>query len=136
MLSRPLSQSYTQRCLTALRKFAQPNDGIVALCPTYDPTASCGLCQRPAIYRCFPIQNTRTGAVLMLGVECIQAYRVLARKLRRGKENYRDPGTIAVILKRYWSRGELTEEQMLDFMTAGRVAVSAGKQGNRLRPEK
>jgi hypothetical protein len=104
-----------------MREFAQPGDGIVALCPRYDPSAACGLCQRAAIYRCFPIQNTRTGALLMLGVECVQAYRALARKLRRGKENYRDPGTIPTIVKRYWSRGALTEEQVQDLLSAGRV---------------
>src|ERR1044071_8758859 len=92
MLSRPLSPSYTQRCLTAIRAFAQPGDAVISLCPKYDPTASCGLCLRPAIYRCFPIQNVRTEAVMLLGVECIQAYRVLAKKLRRGQENYQDPG--------------------------------------------
>src|SRR5262245_11622316 len=101
MLSRPLSLSYTQRCLTAIPTFAQPGDSVVALCPRYDPTASCGLCLRPAIYRCFPIQNVQTGAVMILGVECIQAYRVLAKRLRRGREHYRDPGTIPAILKRY-----------------------------------
>jgi len=121
MLSRPLSPAYTRRCLTAMRMFAQPGDGIVALCPCYDPTAACGLCQRPAIYRCFPIQNTRTGTVLVLGVECIQAYRLLAKKLRRGRENYRDPGTIPAIVKRYGNRGALTETQVLDFLVAGRV---------------
>ncbi len=73
---------------------------------------------------------------MTLGIECIQAYRALARKLRRGKENYRDPGTIATILKRYWSRGELTDEQLLDFMTAGRVTVGAGKQSGRLKVER
>jgi hypothetical protein len=121
MLSRPLSPGYTRRCLTAIRRFAQPGDEIVALCPGYDPTASCGLCQRPVIYRCFPIQNARTGTVLVLGVECIQAYRTLARKLRRGKEDYRDPGTIPTIVKRYGKRGALTETQMLDFLSAGRA---------------
>jgi hypothetical protein len=133
MLTKPLSPAYARRCLAALRAFAQPGDGVVALCPSYDPTASCGLCQRPAIYRCFPVQNTRTGAVIMLGVECIQAYRVLARKLRRGKENYHDPGTITVILKRYWSRGELTEGQVRDFLSAGRAGFAAGGRQGRLR---
>jgi len=92
---------------------------VVALCPVYDPTATCDLCQHPAIYRCFPIQNVRTEAVLMLGVECVQAYRLLAKRLRRGNEYYRDPGTIATIIKRYQHRGQLTEQQALDFLTAG-----------------
>ena len=131
MLSRPLSPAYARRCLTALRLFAQPGDGVVALCPCYDPTASCGLCQRPAIYRCFPVQNTRTGAVLVLGVECIQAYRLLAKRLRRGKENYRDPGTIPAIVKRYGNRGALTEAQVLDLLTAGRANPgSATRRGS------
>jgi len=140
MLSRPLSPAYARRCLTAIRMFSQPGDGIVALCPRYDPTASCGLCQRSAIYRCFPIQNTRTGAVLVLGVECIQAYRALARKLRRGKENYRDPGTIPNIVKRYGNRGALTEAQVIDLLSAGRVNPQAGTSrrgsttANRARP--
>jgi hypothetical protein len=121
MLSRPLSPAYARRCLAAIRAFAQPGDPVVALCPRYDPSASCGLCQRPAIYRCFPIQNARTGAELVLGVECIQAYRLLVRKLRREKENYRDPGTIPTILKRYEKRGALTEAQVLDLLSAGRV---------------
>lgn len=121
MLSRPLSPAYTQRCLTALRAFAQPGDQVIALCPTYDPTASCGLCQRPAIYRCIPVQNLRTEEVIMVGIECIQAYRVLARKLRRGQENYRDPGTVSAILKRYRTRGELTEQQEDDFLSACHV---------------
>lgn len=118
MLSRPLSPTYARRCLTALRAFAQPGDSIVALCPTYDPTASCGLCQRPAIYRCFPIQNLRTSETLLLGVECIQAYRTLAKKLRKTQEWYSDPGAIPTILKRYRNRGALTEEQELDFLSA------------------
>jgi len=121
MLSRPLSPAYTRRCLVAMRMFAQPGDGVVALCPRYDATAACGLCQRPAIYCCFPIQNTRTGNVLMLGVECIQAYRALAKKLRKDKENYRDPGAIPTIIKRFQSRGALTEEQARDFLLAAHV---------------
>ena len=129
MLSRPLSPAYARRCLAALRLFAQPGDGVVALCPCYDPAASCGLCQRPAIYRCFPVENTRTGAVLVLGVECIQAYRLLAKRLRRGKENYRDPGTIPAIVKRYGHRGALTEAQVLDFLTAGRANPPARRGG-------
>jgi hypothetical protein len=56
--------------------------------------------------------------MLMLGVECIQAYRALAKKLRKGKENYRDPGVIPMIIKRYQSRGALTEEQARDFLLA------------------
>jgi hypothetical protein len=128
MLSRPLSPTYTRRCLAAMRMFAQPGDGIVALCPRYDPTAACGLCQRPAIYRCFPIQNLRTEAVLVLGVECIQAYRLLAKRLRRGKENYRDPGTIPAIVKRYGNRGALTEAQVLDLLSAGRAHPNSGRQ--------
>src|SRR5215510_3630402 len=128
MLYRPLSPTYTRRCLAAMRTFAQPGDGIVALCPRFDATAACGLCQRPAIYRCFPIQNTRTGAVLILGVECIQAYRLLAKRLRRGKENYRDPGTIPTIVKRYGNRGALTEAQVRDLLSAGRVNPGAGRQ--------
>ena len=67
MLSKPLSPAYAQRCLIALREFAQPGDGVVALCPSYEPMAACGLCHRQAIYRCFPVQNTRTGAILLLG---------------------------------------------------------------------
>lgn len=121
MLSKPLSPAYTRRCLAALYAFAQPGDGIVALCPCYEPTASCGLCQRSALYRCFPIQNTRTGVILMLGVECIQAYRTLVKELRRGKKHYRDPGTIGTILQRYRRRGALTEEQVRDFLLAGHV---------------
>ena len=113
-----------------MRAFAQPGDGIAALCPRYDATAACGLCQRPAIYRCFPIENTRTGSVLMLGVECIQAYRTLAKKLRRGKENYRDPGAIPSIIKRYHSRGALTEQQALDFLLAAHVQVEPRGAGN------
>ena len=111
-----------------MRLFAQPGDGVVALCPRYDPTAACGLCQRPAIHRCFPIQNTRTEAVLLLGVECIQAYRLLAKRLRRGNENYRDPGTIPTIVKRYANRGALTDVQVLDLLSAGRVYPGAGRQ--------
>lgn len=57
----------------------------------------------------------------MLGVECIQAYRALAKKLRRGKENYRDPGAIPTIIKRFQSRGALTEEQARDFLLAAHV---------------
>jgi len=121
MLSKPLSPAYTRRCLSALSAFAQPGDGIVALCPCYEPTASCGLCQRSAIYRCFPIENTRTGATLMLGVECIQAYRTLVKGLRRKHMHYRDPGTIGAILQRYRRRGALTEEQVRDFLLAGQV---------------
>jgi len=121
MLSRPLSPAYTRRCVAAMRAFAQPDDGVVALCPCYDPTATCGLCQRSAIYRCFPIQNTRTENILTLGVECIQAYRILAKKLRRAKENYRDPGTIPAIIKRYRSRGALAEAQALDFLSAAHI---------------
>ena len=128
MLSRPLSPTYTRRCLAAMRIFAQPGDGIIALCPRYDPTAACGLCQRPAIYRSFPVQNTRTEVVLILGVECIQAYRLLAKRLRRGKENYRDPGTIPAIVKRYGNRGALTEAQVLDLLSAGRVNLGSGRQ--------
>jgi hypothetical protein len=128
MLSRPMSPAYTRRCLTALRGFAQPGDGVVALCPRYDAAAACGLCQRPAIYRCFPIQNLRTGAVLVLGVECIQAYRLLAKRLRRGKENYRDPGTIPAIVKRYGNRGALTAAQVLDLLSAGRANPGPGRQ--------
>jgi hypothetical protein len=111
-----------------MRAFAQPDDGVVALCPCYD-AAACGLCQRSAIYRCFPIQNTRTANVLMLGVECIQAYRILARKLRRGKENYRDPGTIPTIIKRYRSQGTLTEAQALDFLSAAHVQLEIRESG-------
>lgn len=55
---------------------------------------------------------------MMLGIECIQAYRVLARKLRRGEGNYRDPGPVSAILKRYRTRGELTEQQEIDFLSA------------------
>ena len=128
MLSRQLSPTYARRCLVAMRSFAQPGDGIVALCPRYDPAARCGLCQRPAIYRCFPIQNTRTEAILVLGVECIQAYRLLAKRLRRGKENYRDPGTIPTIVKRYGHRGALTEAQVLDLLSAGRANPGPGRQ--------
>src|SRR5262249_44967191 len=128
MLSRPLSPAYTRCCLAALRLFAQPGDGIVALCPRGDPTAACGLCQRSAIYRCFPVQNLRTGAVLVLGVECIQAYRLLAKRLRRGQENYRDPGTIPAIVKRYGNRVALTEAQVLDLLSAGRAHPGAGRQ--------
>lgn len=61
----------------------------------------------------------------MLGVECIQAYRLLAKRLRRGKENYRDPGTIPAIVKRYGNRGALTETQILDFLVAGRVNLGS-----------
>lgn len=107
-----------------MQEFAQPDDAIVALCPKYDPTAACGLCQRTAIYRCFPIQNLRTGTVITLGVECMQAYRVLAKRLRRDKANYRDPGAITTIVKRYQRRGELTEQQALDFLTAAHVSAS------------
>jgi len=121
MLSKALSPTYAQRCVSALRTFAQPGDGVVALCPRYEPTAACGLCQRPGIYRCFPVQNTRTGALLLLGVECIQVYRLLAKRLRRGKEHYHDPGTIPAILKRYQRRGMLTEAQVHDFLAAGHV---------------
>jgi hypothetical protein len=71
----------------------------------------------------------------MLGVECIQAYRVLAKKLRRGKENYRDPGTITAILKRYWSRGELTDEQVQDFLAAGHASFGMSERRGRLRTE-
>lgn len=127
MLSRPLSPGYARRCTLALQKFAQSGDTVVALCPVYDPTATCGLCQRPAIYRCFPIQNIRTEAVLMLGVECVQAYRLLAKRLRRGNEHYRDPGTIAAIIKRYERRGQLTEQQAIDFLTAGHANSEKGK---------
>jgi hypothetical protein len=127
MLSRPLSPGYARRCTIALQKFAQPGDTVVALCPVYDPTATCGLCQRSAIYRCFPIQNLRTEAVLMLGVECVQAYRLLAKRLRRGNEHYRDPGTIAAIIKRYQHRGQLTEQQAVDFLTAGHAGSEKGK---------
>jgi hypothetical protein len=124
MLSRPLSPGYTRRCTIALQKFAQPGDAIVALCPKYDPTAACGLCQRTAIYRCFPIQNLRTEAVMTLGVECMQTYRVLAKRLRRDKANYRDPGAITTIVKRYQRCGELSEQQALDFLTAAHIGNS------------
>lgn len=122
MLSRPLSPGYARRCTIALQKFAQPGDAVVALCPSYDPTATCDLCQRSAIYRCFPIQNLRTEAVLTLGVECVQAYRLLAKRLRKGNVHYRDPGTIAAIIKRYQRRGQLTEAQAVDFFAAAHVS--------------
>jgi hypothetical protein len=64
----------------------------------------------------------------MLGVECIQAYRVLVKKLRRGKENYRDPGTITAILRRYHSRGALTDEQVEDFLSAGHVEFAGSRR--------
>ena len=121
VLSKSLSPAYARRCVSALRAFAQPGDSVIALCPRYEATAACGLCQRPGIYRCFPIQNIRTGEMLLLGIECIQVYRLLAKQLRRGKEHYQDPGTISAILKRYQRRGALTETQVLDFLTAGRV---------------
>lgn len=127
MLSRPLSPGYAKRCTIALQKFAQPGDMVVALCPVYDPTATCGLCQRPAIYRCFPIQNIRTETVLMLGVECVQAYHLLAKRLRQGHEHYRDPGTIVAIIKRYERRGQLTAQQAMDFLTAGHANSEKGK---------
>ena len=57
----------------------------------------------------------------MLGVECVQAYRLLAKRLRRANAQYRDPGTIAVIVKRYQRRGQLTEDQAHDFLTAAHV---------------
>ena len=136
MLSKPVSPAYAHRCLLALREFAQPGDGVVALCPSYAPRAACGLCHRPAIYRCFPVQNTRTGAILRLGVECIQAYRTLAKQLRRSKENYRDPGTLVAILRRYRSRGALTEEQVRDLLSAGRAGLGRARQRGRLRTEK
>lgn len=116
-----------------MQKFAQPGDTVVALCPVYDPTATCDLCQRPAIYRCFPIQNLRTEAVLTLGVECVQAYRLLAKRLRRGNEHYRDPGTIAAIIKRYERRGQLTEQQALDFLTAGHVSDKKANRADKQR---
>ncbi|MBM4255445.1 MAG: hypothetical protein FJ147_06050 [Deltaproteobacteria bacterium] len=131
MLSRPLSPGYAKRCTIALQKFAKPGDPVVALCPTYDPTATCGLCQRPAIYRCFPIQNMRTQAVLMLGVECVQAYRLLAKRLRRGNEQYRDPGAVTAIIKRYQRRGQLTEAQVVDFLSAAHVSVRPGGKAER-----
>ena len=131
MLSKPLSPAYAHRCLIALREFAQPGDGVVALCPSYAPRAACGLCHRQAIYRCFPVQNTRTGAILLLGVECIQVYRTLAKHLRRSQEHYRDPGTLVAILRRYRSRGELTEEQERDLLSAGRAGL--GKASRRAR---
>ncbi|MGE4096188.1 MAG: hypothetical protein AB7G75_35755 [Candidatus Binatia bacterium] len=140
MLSRPLSPGYARRCTAALQKFAQPGDTIVALCPVYDPTATCGLCQRSAIYRCFPIQNLRTEAVLTLGVECVQAYRLLAKRLRRGNAGYRDPGTVTAIVKRYQRRGQLPEEQARDFLAAAHVGqpghdrAVAGKTQKRQRP--
>jgi len=133
MLSRPLSPGYAKRCTIALQKFAQPGDTIVALCPTYDPTATCGLCQRPAIYRCFPVQNLRTETVLMLGVECVQAYRLLVKRLRRGNEQYCDPGAITVIVKRYQRRGQLTEAQALDFLSAGHVSDRRSGKGDQPR---
>jgi hypothetical protein len=133
MLSRPLSPGYAKRCTIALQKFAQPGDTIVALCPTYDPTATCGLCQRPAIYRCFPVQNLRTETVLMLGVECVQAYRLLVKRLRRGNEQYRDPGAITVIVKRYQRRGQLTEAQALDLLSAAHVSDRRSSKGNQPR---
>ena len=121
MLSKSLSPAYARRCISALRTFAQAGDGIIALCPRYEPAAACGLCQRLGIYRCFPIQHTRTAEILLLGIECIQVYRLLAKQLRRGKEHYQDPGTISAILKRYQRRGVLTEAQVQDFLTAGRI---------------
>jgi len=133
MLSRPLSPGYAKRCTVALQNFAQPGDAVVALCPIYDPTATCGLCQRPAIYRCFPVQNLRTDAVLTLGVECVQVYHLLVKKLRRTKAQYRDPGTIAAIVKRYQRRGQLTEEQALDFLTAAHAVRNNEKPPGRLR---
>jgi|GEM_PF-6567162 len=131
MLSRPISPGYARRCTIALQKFAQPGDAVIALCPTYDPTATCGLCQRPAIYRCFPIQNLRTEAVLTLGVECMQAYRLLAKRLRKGNGHYRDPGTIAAIIKRYQRRGQLTEAQAVDFLAAAHVSDKKTSRGER-----
>lgn len=67
----------------------------------------------------------------MLGVECVQAYRLLAKRLRRGNEHYRDPGAIAVIIKRYQRRGQLTEAQAVDFLAAAHVS---DKKAN--RPDK
>ena len=135
MLSKPVSPAYAHRCLLALREFAQPGDGVVALCPSYEPLAACGLCHRPAIYRCFPVQNTRTGAILRLGVECIQAYRTLAKHLRRSQEHYRDPGTLGAILRRYRSRGALTEEQERDFLSAGHAGLGRARRRGRLQTE-
>ena len=134
MLSKSLSPAYARRCVSALRAFAQPGDSVIALCPRYEPTAVCGLCKRPGIYRCFPIQNTRTGEMLLLGIECIQVYRLLAKQLRRGKEHYQDPGTITVILKRYQRRGALTATQVLDFLTAGRVHSGSTEHRSRHQP--
>jgi len=128
MLSKSLSPTYARRCSSALRAFAQPGDGIIALCPRYEPAVVCGLCQRPGIYRCFPIQNVRTEEILLLGIECIQVYRLLAKQLRRGKEHYQDPGTISAILKRYQRRGDLTEAQVQDFLTAGRLPSGSTEQ--------
>jgi hypothetical protein len=69
----------------------------------------------------------------MLGVECIQAYRVLVKKLRRGKENYRDPGTITAILRRYHSRGVLTDEQVEDFLSAGHADHAGSRRRSQER---
>ena len=64
----------------------------------------------------------------MLGVECVQAYRLLAKRLRKGNEYYRDPGAIAAIIKRYQRRGQLTEAQAVDFLAAAHVS---DKKSNR-----
>jgi hypothetical protein len=71
--------------------------------------------------------------VLTLGVECVQVYHLLVKKLRRTKVQYRDPGTIAAIVKRYQRRGQLTEEQALDFLTAAHAVRNNEKPQGRLR---
>lgn len=75
----------------------------------------------------------RTEAVLMLGVECVQAYRLLVKRLRRGNAQYRDPGAITAIVKRYQRRGQLTEEQALDFLTAAHVRERSSARGAQQR---
>ncbi len=83
MTWRALSVPYRSTCLTALRAFARSGERVVALCPFLDSQAACALCGTAPIWRCVPLCNEATGAVLALGSECVHTYHDLVRQLRR-----------------------------------------------------
>jgi hypothetical protein len=57
----------------------------------------------------------------------------LVKRLRRANEQYRDPGAIAAIVKRYQHRGQLTEDQARDFLSAAHVGSDKERREQRQR---